>query len=97
MLEGLFDAEIDVTDILCDNHGCIKMTENQVFHDKPKHIEVIYDFIWDMVQKADVKLKYVPIEEQVVDMLTKPLSCVKFEYFRDNLGVVRKDLPRKRE
>ena len=29
------------------------------------------------------------------DVLTKPLSRVKFEHFRDKLGVVRKDLPRK--
>ena len=50
-----------------------------------------------MVQKGAVKLKYVPTEEQVEDMLTKPLSHVKFEYFRDKLGVVRKDLPQKRE
>ena len=50
-----------------------------------------------IVQKGVVKLKYVPTEEQVVDVLTKPLSCVKFEYFRDKLGVVRLDLPRKRE
>ena len=28
MLEGLFGKEIDVTDIFCDNHSCIKMTEN---------------------------------------------------------------------
>ena len=34
ILEGVFDAEIDVIDILCDNHSCIKMTENQVIHDK---------------------------------------------------------------
>ena len=26
MLAGLFDAEIDATDILCDNQSCIKMT-----------------------------------------------------------------------
>ena len=31
------------------------------------------------------------------DMLTKPLSRVKFEHFRDKLGVVRKDLTRKGE
>ena len=31
----------------------------------------------------------------VVDVLTKPLSRVKFEHFRDKLGVVQKDLPRK--
>ena len=45
-----------------------------MFHDKSKHIEIKYHFIQDMVQKGAVKLKYVPTEEQVVDVLTKPLS-----------------------
>ena len=48
-------------------------------------------------QKGAVKLKYVPTKEQVADVLTKPLAHVKFEYFRDMLGVVQKDLSRKRE
>ena len=68
-----------------------------MFHDNPNHIEIIYHFIRDMVRKGDVKIKYVPIEEQVADVLTKPLARIKFEYFRDKLGVVRKDLSRKRE
>ena len=50
-----------------------------MFHDKSKHIEVRYHFIWDMVQKGDVKLKYVPIELQVLDVLTKPLAHVMFD------------------
>ena len=50
-----------------------------------------------MVQKGAIKLHYVSIDEQVADVLTKPLSRVKFEYFRDKLGVVRKDFPRKEE
>ena len=80
MLEILFDVDIDVTNILCDNQSCIKMIENSVFHDKMKHIEVRYHYnIHDMVQKGVVKLKYVPTEEQVVDFLTKPLSRVNFE------------------
>ena len=33
----------------------------------------------------------------VDDVLMKPMSQVKFEHFRDKLGVVRKDLPRKGE
>ena len=49
------------------------------------------------LQKGAAKLKYVPTEEQVADVLAKPLARVKFEYFRDTLGVVRKDLSRKRE
>ena len=48
-LEELFNAEIDVTDILCDNQSCIKMTENPLFHDKTKHIEIIYHFIRDII------------------------------------------------
>ena len=51
------------------------------------------EYIRDMVEKGVVKLQYVATDEQAEDVLTKPLSKVKFEYFRDKLGVV----PRKRE
>ena len=47
------------------------------------------------MHKGAVKIKYVPTEEHVVDVLTKPLSYVKFEHFRDKLGVVRKTPPYK--
>jgi hypothetical protein len=40
LLTGLFDLEMEATTILCDNQSCIKMTENHVFHDKSKHIEI---------------------------------------------------------
>ena len=64
-----------------------------MFHDNSKHIEIRYFYICDMVQKGAIKLQYVSTDEQVVDVLIKPLSRVKFEYFCDKLGVVRKDLP----
>ena len=64
-----------------------------MFHDKSKHIEIKYQYIRDMVEKEAVKLQYIATDEQVADVLTKPLSKVKFVYFRDKLGVV----PRKRE
>ena len=40
-----------------------------------------------MVQKRYIKLQYVSIDKKVVDVLTKPLCRVKFEYFHDKLGV----------
>jgi hypothetical protein len=49
------------------------------------------------VQRGAIKLQYVSMDEHVVDVLTKPLSHVKFEHFQDKLGIVRKDLPRKGE
>ena len=63
------------------------MIENLMFHDKSKHIEIRYHYIYDMVQKGAVKLKYVPTEEQVADVLNKTMSRVKFEYFQYKLGV----------
>jgi hypothetical protein len=59
LLTGLFDLETEATVILCDNQSCIKMTENLVFHDKSKHIEIRYHYIRDMVQTGTAKLQYV--------------------------------------
>jgi hypothetical protein len=88
LFTGLFDLEMEATTILCDNQSCINMTENPVFHDNSKHIEIRYHYICDMVQRGAIKIQYVSMDEQVVDVLTKPLSRVKFEHFRDNLGIV---------
>jgi hypothetical protein len=93
LLTCLFDLELRATTILCDNQSCIKMTENPMFHDRLKHIEIHYHFIHDMVQRGALKLQYISTVEQVVDVLTKPISRVKFEHFRDKLGIVRKDPP----
>ena len=93
MISGLFDLQLEATWIYCDNQSCIKLSENPVFHDKSKHIEIKYQYIRDMVEKGAVELLYIATEEQIADVLTKPLSRLKLEYFRDKLGVV----PRKRE
>jgi hypothetical protein len=93
LLSRLFDIELDATSICCDNQSCIKLLVNPVFHDKSNHIGIKYHFIHDVVEKGAAKLHYVATNEQVADVLTKPRSKVKFEYFRDRLGL----LPRKRE
>ena len=41
------------------------------------------------MQRGAVKLQYVATEEQIADVLTKPLDRVKFEYFRENIGVLQ--------
>jgi hypothetical protein len=97
LLTDLFELEMRETLILCDNQSCIKMTKNPVFHDRSKHMEIRYHYIRDMVQRGALMLQYISTDEKVVEVLTKPLSHIKFEYFRDKLGIVRKDPPRKGE
>ena len=64
-----------------------------MFHDKSKHIEIKYHYIMDMVQRGAVKLQYVATDEQIADVLMKPLARVKFEYFREKLGFSRSRFP----
>ena len=59
-----------------------------MFHDKSKHIKIKYHYIRDMVQIRAIKLQYVTMNDQITDVLTKPLARVKFEYFREKLGVL---------
>ena len=40
LMSGLFDMELDTTMIICDNQSYINMTDNPVFYDKSKHIEL---------------------------------------------------------
>jgi hypothetical protein len=52
MLVGLFCQEMPSTVIHCDNQSFIKLSENPVFHDQSKHIEIRYHFIYDWVHRG---------------------------------------------
>jgi hypothetical protein len=88
-LAGLFDLELDPTLIYCDNQCCVKLSENLVFHDKSKHIEIKYHYIREMVHRGTAELYYISTNEQITNILTKPLSRVKYNYFRDKLGLMQ--------
>ena len=75
----------------------MKLYENPLFQDKSKHIEIKYQYIRDMVQRGVVKLQYVATDKQIADVLTKRLARVKFEKFREKLGVLQIEVPSKRK
>ena len=43
-----------------------------------------------MAQRGAVRLDHIRIDEQVANVLTKPLGKVKFLTFRENLGIVER-------
>ena len=65
------------------------MSENPLFHDSSKHLKIKYHYIRDIVQRGAVKLQYVVTEEQIDDVLMKPLARLKFKYFKEKLGVLQ--------
>ena len=58
-----------------------------MFHDRLKHSELRYHFIRDLVQIGAMKVQYIRADEQIADILTKPLIATKFMYYRDKLGM----------
>jgi hypothetical protein len=84
LLKDLFDHETDPTTIHCDNQSCVKLSENPVFHNRSKHIEIKYHYIRDMMKRKAVHVQYFPTHELIVDIFTKPLANTKFEYFHKN-------------
>eukprot|EP00253_Pinus_taeda_P032206 PITA_32206 len=89
LLVNLFRRKMEVTRIMCDNQSCIKLSENPVFHDRSKHIDIRCHFVKDCVQRGVVQLSYTPTGEQVVDILTKALERIKFDYVREKMGMIK--------
>ena len=86
----LFRHVLDTIVILCHNQSGIQLSENLVFHNRSKHIDIRYHFIQDVVQRGAVRLDHIETDEQVADILIKPLGKVKFLTFRENLGIVER-------
>jgi len=40
LLVNLFRGNMEATKIMCDNQSCIKLSENPLFHDWSKHIDI---------------------------------------------------------
>ena len=87
ILVGLFDQRMDPTMIYCDNQSCIKLSENPVFHDKSKHINIRYHHLRDCVVRRIMLLQYILTKEQDADILNTTLSKCKFEFHRDKIRV----------
>ena len=74
--------------IFYDNLSSIRLAENPIFHARTKHIEVHYHYIREKVLKGEIEMVPTKTGEQTVDILTKSLNKVKFEKFREALGMV---------
>jgi hypothetical protein len=62
---------------------------------KKTHVPAVPGYVgFSMVQRGVVELQYISTDEKIADILTKPLSRVKYEYFKDKLGVMQNVHPR---
>ncbi|XP_059668768.1 secreted RxLR effector protein 161-like [Cornus florida] len=81
---GLFFNKIPIK---CDNTSAICISKNLIQHSKTKHIEIRYHFLRDHVSKGDIELTFINTENQLADILTKPLQEDRFCTLRREIGM----------
>jgi hypothetical protein len=65
-----------------DNKGCFHLSENEMYHQRTKHIDIRYHWIREQIAQGKFKLYLTPGSENVADIMTKPLGPALFEKFR---------------
>ncbi|GKC65564.1 retrovirus-related pol polyprotein from transposon TNT 1-94 [Tanacetum coccineum] len=90
MKQALVDYGVRLDDIpiMCDNKGAIDLSKNPVQHSRTKHIEIRHHFLRDNVQKGNISIEKVSSEDNIADILTKPLKREPFNYLRLGLGMM---------
>ncbi|KAK6148034.1 hypothetical protein DH2020_018946 [Rehmannia glutinosa] len=75
--------------IFCDNISAINIAQNPVHHNRiTKHIEIRHHFLRDCASKRKIEISFVPSQDQLADIFTKPLSSETFASIRARLGIM---------
>ncbi|GKF07970.1 hypothetical protein Tco_0042194 [Tanacetum coccineum] len=71
----------------CDSKSAVAISCNPVQHTKIKHIDILYHFIKEHVEKGTMKIYFVGTEYQLADLFTKALPKEHFEYLVHRIGM----------
>jgi hypothetical protein len=74
-----------------DNKSIIALIKNLVLHVQSKHIEVKYHLVRESIENDRIKVEFIRSEEQLGNILTKPLGRVKFLELRTKIDIIDVD------
>ena len=57
LLSALFEYDLEATVVHCDNQSGIRLSENPVFHDWSKHIDIRFYFLRDCDQRGTIRFE----------------------------------------
>jgi hypothetical protein len=89
LLEELLGLKMAAPRIRLDNQSVIALSKNPVLHDRSKHIKTKYHFIRECVELREISLEFVATQDQLADLLSKPLARVKFQELRRRIGITK--------
>ena len=79
--------EISPLQLRGDNQAVLTLVKDVHVHERSKHIDIVYHHIWDLHQKNQIKIDFMPSWNMFVDGLTKSLLRQNFKNFMNQLGL----------
>lgn len=67
--------------------GATRLTLNPVQHSRMKHIAIDLHFVHDLASKGRLFVAYVNTQDQLADLLTKPLARARFQLLRSKISI----------
>lgn len=71
-----------------DNQSTMRVAKTPENKRRLKHVDVKYHFIKEKISNGTIDIVYIPSDEQIADMFTKPLSKVKFNLFAKSVNLL---------
>nr|GEY59206.1 putative LRR receptor kinase [Tanacetum cinerariifolium] len=73
--------------LFCDNTGVTYLCANPVYHSRMKHVALDYHFVREQVSAGQLRVLHISSQDQLANMLTKPLTRAPFLRNRSKIGV----------
>ena len=85
LLANLGFAQTEPTVIYIDSQSAFRLARNPEFHVHTKHIDIKYHYTREQILLQSIRLWYVSTHDQIVDILTKPLTPDQFRRLRASM------------
>jgi len=60
-----------------DNQGALEISMNPRFHNRARHIDFTFHFIYERVASNEINKVYYPLSDMLADIMTKGLTLKK--------------------
>ncbi|KAK9048876.1 hypothetical protein SSX86_032155 [Deinandra increscens subsp. villosa] len=87
LLTELGFKSVTTPTIYCDNLSATTYSANPVFHSRMKHLALDFHFVREKVRDGSLRVNHISGDDQLADVLTKPLLRPRFNYLISKIGL----------
>jgi len=79
--------KVNANVVFRDNQSSMKLETNGKASSgkRTRHFNIKYFYVTDLIQRGEIQIEYCPTNDMLADYMTKPLTGVKFNQFRNQI------------